>query len=179
MTKKLKLLFRVFNWRTLVLWLAVTALVSFAVYNFTGSSIFTSEVSAQSPVGGGGGSGVLQVQSSGGLADAVGCDLHVGFGVPADDTTKVITGQASKTVYICALGVSTAAAGTLAVVSGTGTDCGTGQAYMTAIMVFAQGHPLQLGSGLGYIMKAPVAEDVCITTGGGTSAGFVISHAIF
>ena len=165
MIKKLKLLFRNPDCR-LVFWLLVAAFACLALYHATG--VFTSEVSAQQPAQGSS-SGKKQMRGSAGLADVVGCNSSAAFSAGFNQTTLLIAGVPGESLYICAILATPDTTGTGKLVSGTGTLCGTGTADMTGAMEIFFAHKLHLGSGLGYIMKAPIGEDICMTTGGGAA----------
>lgn len=158
--KKLRKLFRDPDCK-LVFWLMVAAFICLAFYHATG--LFISEVSAQAPVAD------VRVRGSSGLANVVGCHNSTAFSAGANQTTLLINGVGGKNLYICSVLATPDTSGTGKFVSGTGTLCATGTADMTGAMEIFFAHKLHLGTGLGYIMKAPVGEDICITTAGGAA----------
>lgn len=82
-------------------------------------------------------------------------------------STQLLTGTASNRTYVCSLVLSqpSASTQTFALVSGTGTTCGTGTAAVIGATTAANGMqiPFSAGSGAGSIAKSAAnADNVCL-----------------
>lgn len=78
-------------------------------------------------------------------------------------STKIITGIASKSIYVTSVNQIPVATSVVTYTTGTGTNCGTGTANVTGAMTFAAGQVLSLGSGYGAVFVIPSGNDLCIT----------------
>lgn len=93
-------------------------------------------------------------------------------------STRIITGVSGKSIYITALLLTPVATSVVTFTSGTGTNCGTGTANVTAAMTFAAGQEVNWGNGNGAILVIPPATDLCITIATAAAPG-AIAFAIF
>jgi hypothetical protein len=94
----------------------------------------------------------------------------------AAGTTQIIAAQTLNSIYVCGYQLSQiATAGTLQWVYGTGSSCGTGTTNLTGAMGVTASQPFSYSVGVGYVMKVPTANALCLTTtgAGGTAAGIV------
>ena len=101
-------------------------------------------------------------------------------------TTLVITGVSGRHVRIGAINLFTAAANNVALLSGTGSTCGSGTAGMTGGTTAGSGYNFQagtgiaLGSGFGMVMRTIVAGDsVCIITSAAVQLSGTIAYSIY
>lgn len=92
--------------------------------------------------------------------------------------TRIITGQAGKSIYITGINLIPVATSVVTFTYGTGTNCGTGTANLTGAMTFAAGQTLTTGSGNGTFLVVPAGNDVCITIATAAAPGS-LSYAIF
>ena len=130
----------------------------------------------------------------------VGSGATAGFALPItvcteyaniDQTSgeQIITGVASRRIYICSLNLVTASAQNIAVVAGTGTVCATttvavpgtsGGATAATGLNLAANSGIVVGSGLGAIAKTTVdADNLCILQSGSGQISGGISYAIY
>jgi hypothetical protein len=78
-------------------------------------------------------------------------------------STRIITGNASKQIYVTALGLIPAATSVVTLTAGTGTNCGTNTTSLTGAMTFTTQAPFFYGSGYGAVLVLPKGYDLCIT----------------
>ena len=93
--------------------------------------------------------------------------------VASATTVQVVPLSTGKQIYVC--GVVDGSAGTtpsLALLYGTGTNCGSGTTALTGAVPFTSGSALNLGWG-GNIVAAPVSNALCVTTVGAGHYGVV------
>lgn len=84
-------------------------------------------------------------------------------------TTQIVALASGQEVRVCAYeiqGSTTATATTLKLVSGTGTNCGTGTANLTPawnMPASSTALPMASGSGIGELFSTPVGAALCAT----------------
>ncbi len=87
---------------------------------------------------------------------------------------QIVTGTSSKTTYICSMDIVTATAQNIALIEGTGSNCGTSTAGMAGGATaatgwnFAANGGLTKGSGEGsvFIASNAAADNVCLLLSG-------------
>ena len=101
----------------------------------------------------------------------------------AGGPTQIIAASGSTKVYITHWDVVLSGAGTIALVTGTGTNCGTGTAYLTGAashpLSFAANGGISAGSGLGPILVTGAGGEVCAITTGSVDSSGSIAYAQF
>lgn len=116
------------------------------------------------------------------------CDKDAVVNISTATTTLIVTGVASRKVYICSLNLVTAAANNVALIEGTTTTnpCDTGAAGMAGGTTaasgwnFAANTGLSQGSGLGSVMTtATNADNVCLVTSAATQLSGHIKYTIY
>jgi hypothetical protein len=115
------------------------------------------------------------------------CDLFAN--IVQTGNAQVITGVASRRIYICALNVVSATAQNVAVVAGTGTVCDTttvavpgtsGGATAATGWNFAANGGISIGGGIGAVAKTTVdANNLCVFQSGSGQLSGAISYAIY
>lgn len=101
----------------------------------------------------------------------------------AGGPTQIIAASGSKVIYITHIHYVVSGVGTFALITGTGTNCGTGTTYLEG----SSGHPLSFaansgisaGGGLGPIYVTAAAGEICAITTGSVDTSGVISYAQF
>jgi|SRR5215475_14810364 len=82
-------------------------------------------------------------------------------------TTRFVTGAAGQSIYVVHwIIVAGGTATNVTFVTGTGTNCGTGQSSLTGAMTVAattQASMIISGSGTGAVLVVPVGQDLCLT----------------
>lgn len=113
------------------------------------------------------------IQTASQMEPLVVCDKAAAISVSAASTSVLINGSLGR-VRVCSLAVTISAAGTVAFIEGaTGTTCGSSSLTISPAFTLAQGVPLTLGSGLGYVMRTAVSsDDICVSATGGTAQVF-------
>ena len=94
---------------------------------------------------------------------------YANINLSASGAAKVITGVSAKKVYICSIHMVTNAANSVALVEGTGTNCGTsktavlGGATAATGWNFSANGGIALGNGASSVVASTVnADDVCL-----------------
>lgn len=91
-------------------------------------------------------------------------------------TTQLVAPVAGKSVYLCGIATTGAAASTLTLEYGTGTACGTGTTALTGAFLPSTGSLFKLDGTVG-LLKAPAGNALCLVTGG--TAGSVQGVATY
>jgi hypothetical protein len=101
----------------------------------------------------------------------------------AGGPTQIIAASGSKVIYITHWDVVASGAGTFALVTGTGSNCGTNTTYLTGAashpLSFAANGGISAGSGLGPILVTGAGGEVCAITTGAVDFSGSISYAQF
>jgi hypothetical protein len=119
------------------------------------------------------------VVASGNLAGIVACDSSAQLTVSTATTTQIVALIAAKSIYICSLTINGAGTTTGKLVSGTGTNCGTGQANLTPAFSLIAGSTVTAGGGLGYVVKAAAGAAVCVTNSAAVAVNVLVSYTQF
>lgn len=101
----------------------------------------------------------------------------------AGGPTQIIAASGTKAIYVTQWDVVLSGAGTFALVTGTGANCGTGTTYLTG----SAGHPLSFGanggisagSGLGPVLVTAAGGALCAITTGAVDSSGSIAYAQF
>lgn len=117
--------------------------------------------------------------ASGNLTGIVVCDSSALLTVSTATTTQIVALAAAKSIYICSLTINGAGSTTGKLVSGTGTNCGTGQANLTPAFSLAAGSTVTAGSGLGYVVKTASGAAVCVTNSAAVGVNVLVSYTQF
>lgn len=91
---------------------------------------------------------------------------------------KIITGAASKSIYLTNIVIHPATTSVVTLSYGTGTNCATGTTVFYGPSTFQAGENVQVGNGAGALFVVPPAQDVCITIATAAAPGW-ISYAQF
>jgi hypothetical protein len=117
--------------------------------------------------------------ASGNLAGIVACDSSALLTVSTATTTQMVALVAAKSIYICSMTINGAGTTTGKLVSGTGTNCGTGQANLTPAFSLIAGSTISAGAGLGYVVKAASGAAVCVTNSAAVAVNVLVSYTQF
>lgn len=101
----------------------------------------------------------------------------------AGGPTQLIAASGSTKIYVTHYDIVLSGAGTFAWVTGTGTNCGTGTAYLTGAashpMSFAANGGISAGGGLGPILITGAGGELCYITTGAVDISGSVSYAQF
>jgi hypothetical protein len=101
----------------------------------------------------------------------------------AGGPTQLIAASGSTKIYVTHYDLVLSGAGTFAWVTGTGTNCGTGTAYLTGAsshpMSFAANGGISAGGGLGPILITGAGGELCYITTGAVDISGSVSYAQF
>jgi hypothetical protein len=114
------------------------------------------------------------------------CTSHVVVNQTSATTTQLVALTAGQSIYICGWSINViGAAGppTWKLVTGTGAACASGTAdltgtYSSTTTTTAVEH-FAYGGGVGYVIKAPVSQAVCITSTTTSPQRGVLTYAKF
>ena len=94
-------------------------------------------------------------------------------------TTLIVTGVTGKQILVTAIDILSSATGTVLVISGTGSTCGSSTVSITGTYALIAGSFLQKGDGLGVLWPIATGSSVCITTTGAGNFNGSITYALF
>jgi hypothetical protein len=101
------------------------------------------------------------------------CPNSTAVSVTAGSTTEIVPLTSSQIIRICGFSLSMSAAGTAAIVYGTGTNCGTGTTTMSGAVPLATGTPWSISAGKGAVLRNIASNAVCVTAATGNVIGFL------
>ena len=120
-----------------------------------------------------------QAVSSGNLATIVACDSSAPLSLSTATTTQIVALVSGKAVYVCAFVLNGGGATTAKLVSGTGTNCATGQVSLTPAFTMASGTNVATGGGLGYVAKTAAGNALCVTNSAAAAVNVFVSFTQF
>lgn len=109
-----------------------------------------------------------------------GCNQSALYDASTNGLTRLITGVATKQIYVCGFNFFSGGTVTMQLVYGTGGTCGTGQTAITPAFQFTAQtgdvDHLPVYTGL---PPAPVSNDVCLKTNAATAAQAIVYYTQF
>lgn len=93
------------------------------------------------------------------------CSASVTISGNTAATAQLVALTAGQRVYVCAFVVTGGGATTAKFVRGTGTDCATGQADLTAALELGDNTSVAVGSGVGWLFRGNAGDALCWTNG--------------
>lgn len=148
-----------------------------AVYPFTGGDGLTNNVSyfgsptTTSSVSGL--LGILQHNFNGSTWDRqFVCSSFAAVSVTAGNTTQIVALSASTVIRVCNFYGSISADGSFAMVSGTGSNCGT-PANSTGDILAKTNTPINLGNGAAAIYRGTAGGEFCVKATTGNVVGYI------
>lgn len=78
-------------------------------------------------------------------------------------STKIVSGIATKRIYVTAVILIPVATSVVTFTTGTGTNCGTSTASITGALTFSAGQTLNAGDGTAPVFVLPAGFDLCVT----------------
>jgi hypothetical protein len=121
----------------------------------------------------------IGANSSGNLGGIVACDNSTQIAMSTATTSQIVALVSGKAIYVCGFVIGGGGATTAKVVYGTGTNCATGQVSLTPAFTLASATTVNLGGGLGYVMKAPSGNALCVTNSAAVTANVFIAYTQF
>lgn len=106
------------------------------------------------------------------------CTLSATVSVTAGNTTQLVALSANRTIRVCAFAITESLAGTAKFVYGTGANCVTSPADITAAMALATNGSIALTAGNGSLFRTAASNALCLTAATGNITGFV-NYAIY
>lgn len=95
------------------------------------------------------------------------------FGGSTTAMTKIVSGSATKTIYVTSIASHPAPTAVLTLSYGTGTNCGTGTVNFYGPATFQGGENVYIGSGYGAVFIVPKGNDVCVTVATAAAPGWL------
>lgn len=124
--------------------------------------------------------GAVTSGATGGLLSGiVACDSHALLNMTTATTTEIVALTASQSIYVCSVLVSSNGTSAVKFVRGTGTNCGTGTADMSANHDLTAQVGFARGSGLGTIMRGTSANALCVTSSAAVNVHIDVTYAKF
>ena len=117
--------------------------------------------------------------SAGNLTGIVACDSSAQITVSTATTTQIVALVSGKALYVCALVLNGGGATTAKLVYGTSTNCATGQTALTPAFTLATASALSVGAGLGYVLKTPAGNALCLTNSAAVAANVLVTYTQF
>lgn len=111
--------------------------------------------------------------------DSINCDLAVAVSMNTATTTEFVALTAAQRVHVCGFALSGGGATTAKFVRGTGANCGTGTADVTAPFELGDNTSIAYGNGVGTIFRLPAGSALCITNSAALQLSGVITYAKF
>jgi hypothetical protein len=119
------------------------------------------------------------VNSSGALAGMVGCNSSAVLSMSTSTTTQAIALAAGKSIYVCAFVMNGGGTTTGRFVHGTGTNCATSPSNLSPAFNLINGGVINLGSGLGQILKTSAGSALCVTNSAAVALNVLIVYTQF
>jgi hypothetical protein len=107
------------------------------------------------------------------------CDSTALLTVSTATTTQIIALAAGKSIHVCGFVINAGGTTTARLVSGTGTNCATGQANRTPPFNLTNGATVSFGNGVGYLIKAPAGAALCVTNTAAQAANVLVVYTQF
>lgn len=101
----------------------------------------------------------------------------VAINISTATTTKLITGIASRWIYITSFNIIAGGTGNIQLVYGTGSNCGTGQTILTGAYNLTAQAGLVLGTGSAPVLVVPTGNDVCAITSAAVQMSGSVAYA--
>lgn len=101
------------------------------------------------------------------------CNLTATVSVTAAATTQIIALSGTTKIRVCSFSVSMSAAGTAQWIQGTGANCGSTTANLTAATTLATGTPWTVAAGQGAVFTGTAGNALCLAAVTGNVVGFV------
>lgn len=126
---------------------------------------------------GGMGGSVTVTGGSVAVTNLTSCDNTASISMSSATTTQAIALASGKSVYVCGFVFNADGKTTAKLVQGTGTNCATGQSSLTPPFNLDAGANVQLGSGLGRLLKSNAGSAVCVTSSAGKTLNVLLIYA--
>lgn len=117
--------------------------------------------------------------SSGNQVGIVQADNQAIINMSTATTTQIVALTSSQNIYVGAWNVVAAGTGTIKLVYGTGSNCGTGTTDLTPAYSLVAQAGLAQGTGLGVIYKVPASQALCVTTSAAVGMQGTVSYTKF
>ena len=117
--------------------------------------------------------------SSGNLTGIVACDSSVQIALASATTTQMVAAIAGKSIYVCSFVLNGSNSTNSKLVYGTGTNCGTGLVSLTPAFALAFGTSVSAGGGLGYLLKVPAGNALCVNNSSSSGVNVLVSYTVF
>lgn len=117
--------------------------------------------------------------SRGNLTGIIQADTSAIINASTATTTQLVALTSTQKIYITAWDVIAAGTGTIKLVYGTGSSCGTGTTDLTPAYSLVAQAGLTKGSGLGPILVVPASNALCVTTSAAVGMQGTVSYTKF
>ena len=110
---------------------------------------------------------------------AIQASNSVNINTASSGTIQLIPLVAGKRIYITALDIISAGTTTFTFVYGTGTNCGTGTAFLAGPYTLVANAGISKASGLGPVLFVPAGNALCFVNNNAIGVGGSLSYAQF
>jgi hypothetical protein len=122
---------------------------------------------------------VGQLSQSVVTAGPVGCDSSAIVTLSTAATTQAVVLGAGKSVHVCGFLMNADGKTTAKLVQGMGTNCATGQSNLTPAFNVDAGANVQLGGGIGRLVKSNAGSAVCVTSSASKTLNVLLIYTQF
>lgn len=105
--------------------------------------------------------------------------LSVPISISTATTTQLIALVAGKNIFVTSWNVISGGTGTITLVYGTGTSCGTGTTSLTGAYPLIAQAGIVVGNGLGNVLIVPPGNALCATTSAAVQMSGSVAYAQF
>lgn len=117
--------------------------------------------------------------SSGNLTGLIQADNSVKIDVSTATTTQLVALTSAQKIYVTSWDVIAAGTGTIKLVYGTGSSCGTGTTDLTGAYSLIAQAGIAKGNGLGPVLVVPAGNALCVTTSAGVGMQGSVAYTKF
>lgn len=117
--------------------------------------------------------------TSGNLTGLIQAGASVKIDVSTATTTQLVALASSQKIYITSWDVIAAGTGTIKLVYGTGSSCGTGTTDLTGAYSLVAQSGIAKGNGLGPVLVVPASNALCVTTSAAVGMQGSVSYTQF
>lgn len=110
---------------------------------------------------------------------AIAASNSIPVSISSGTTTELVPLSVGKQIFVTSWDVMSAGTGTIKLVYGTGSNCGTGTADLTGAYPLIAQAGIAKGNGLGVVLIVPKSNALCATTNASVQMSGSVSYAQF
>jgi hypothetical protein len=117
--------------------------------------------------------------SAGNLVGLIQADASAKIDVSTATTTQLVALTSTQKIYVTSWDVIAAGTGTIKLVYGTGSSCGTGTTDLTGAYSLVAQSGIAKGNGIGPVLVVPASNALCVTTSAAVGMQGSVSYTKF